>query len=206
MLSAFFVLEKPDSLNTIEKNMHIDSNPIKNDEIPTVEKTFLSERKRGLGVIIQRVSNAPLWRDSACRTYLACGALMSTATYVGAKLISSAVDDINDLLAPCETISPQTHAEVMSAGLKYGLSGGVITGLAAAAIIRRYIDFTNIGEEYDHVKKHLLSMCAAMGLSFGGIAGMLYAIYLQQVHNVDDMQLICYGHPPVIINEGSFNK
>ncbi|QWA10694.1 hypothetical protein GTU79_26545 [Sodalis ligni] len=175
--------------------MNIDSEPIRTNDTAIPESTFLSKSKRGISAIFQRVSNSPLWQDPACRTSFACGALVSTASYAGAKLISSAVYDINELLAPCESVSLQTYCEVMSAGLKYGLSGGILTGLAVAAIIRRNINFINVSEDYDHVKKQLLKMGAAIGLSFGAIAGMLYAIHLQQVHNTDDSHLACSGHP-----------
>lgn len=185
--------------------MHIDSNQIKNDAVPVAESTFSSKGIRGIGAIIQRVYNAPLWRDPTCRTSFLCGTLVSIAACAGAYLISSAVDDINDLLAPCETLSKETYTEVKIAGLKWGILGGLMTGLGAAAIIRRCYNITDVDEDCSQLTSPLLRMGTAIGLSFGGIAGMLYSISLQQVHNADYTDLVCYDHPPVIINERHFN-
>ncbi len=132
--------------------MYIDSNPIKNDALPVAESTFVSKGIRGIGAVIQRVYNAPLWRDPTCVTSLACGALGSIVASAGAYFISSAVDDINDLLAPCETLSPESYREALGVGLKYGLSCGIITVVGIAALIKRgvycsdgKVDFSNGG-------------------------------------------------------------
>ncbi|XBS70155.1 hypothetical protein ABK905_02355 [Acerihabitans sp. KWT182] len=170
--------------------MHIYSKPNENSDIPVANRTFLSGCKRGIGTCIQRISNSPLWRAPTCQASFIGGALVSLAAAIGAKCISLSVDDINDLLLRCEKVSSKTYFAVMASGLKYGLSGGAITGLALAALFERY-------RERDLAENVIckLTMGAALGLSFGGIIGTLYAINLQHVHNVDDIHFSCYVEP-----------
>lgn len=172
--------------------MPIDLTPIKNDYISSADRPFLSKSKSGIGALIQRVSNSVLWKGAYSSTGFACVALIPSAAYVGAKVISSVVDDINDLLAPCESLSLQIYREVTSAGVMYGLSAGTIIGLSIAAVIRRGINLTHGS---DLSRWNLLIMGAFAGLSFGSFTGMLYSVYLQKARNIDGIEEACRSSP-----------
>lgn len=182
--------------------MSIYSNPITTDHLPIAIRTLLSRGKRGIGALVQGVSNVALWRDPSFVTALAGSVLIASAG-LGTTLISYAVDDINDLLAPCLSLSPQAYREVMLAGITYGIPGGIISGSIVAALLRGYINNTHRADE--SVRRPLL-IGALMGFSAGGIGGLLYSVYLQQVRNIDVNDALCSGLPPIIINEQRFDR
>lgn len=197
--------------------MSIYSNPITTDHLPIAIRTLLSRGKRGIGALVQGVSNVALWRDPSFVTALAGSVLIASAG-LGTTLISYAVDDINDLLAPCLSLSPQAYREVMLAGITYGIPGGIISGSIVAALLRGYINNTyradqSVMREYinnthraDESVRRPLLIGALMGFSAGGIGGLLYSVYLQQVRNIDVNDALCSGLPPIIINEQRFDR